>query len=44
MVMQSEVCYSWVHATYDGLSMEEYDLFNVLSTSVINVVLFYFST
>ena len=26
MAIQCEICYSWVHATCDGLSMEEYDL------------------
>ena len=29
--------HAWVHVTCDGLSMEEYDLFFKLSTSVINV-------
>ena len=36
--IQCEVCYSWVHASCDGLSSEEYDLFNQLSASVSNIV------
>ena len=35
--IQCELCYSWVHATCDGLSLKEYDLFNKLSSSVINI-------
>ena len=35
--MQCEICYSWVHATCDGLSMEEYDSFNKLSATVSNI-------
>ena len=35
--IQCEICYSWVHATCDGLSLKEYDLFNQLSTSVSNI-------
>ena len=35
--IQCEVCYSWVHASCDGLSNEEYDLFNQLSASVSNI-------
>ena len=37
MALQCEVCYSCVHVTCDGLSMEEYDQFLKLSTSVIIV-------
>ena len=35
--IQCEICYSWVHATCDGLSIEEYDLFNKLSATVSNI-------
>ena len=35
--IQCEICYSWVHATCDGLSIEQYDLFNQLSASVGNI-------
>ena len=37
--IQCEICYSWVHATCDGLSIEQYDLFinNQLSVSVSNI-------
>ena len=35
--IQCEVCYSWVHATCEGLNMKEYDLFNKLSASVRNI-------
>ena len=35
--IQCEMCYSWVHATCDELSMKEYDPFNKLSTFVSNV-------
>ena len=36
-VIQCEICYSWVHATCDGLILKEYELFNQLSTSVNNI-------
>ena len=35
--IQCEICYSWVHATCDGLSAEEYDMLNKLSASVSNI-------
>ena len=35
--VQCEICYSWVHASCDGLSNEDYDLFNKLSTTVSNI-------
>ena len=31
------MCYSWVHATCDGLSLEDYELFNKLSAYVSNI-------
>ena len=37
MAIRCEICYSWVHVTCDGLSMEEYDQFLKLSISVIIV-------
>ena len=38
MAIKCEICYSWVHVTCDGSSMEKYDLYLKLSTSVFNVV------
>ena len=36
--IQCKLCYSWVHAlAMDYVSLEEYDLFNKLSASVINI-------
>ena len=35
--IQCEVCYSWIHASCEGLNMKECDLFNKLSASVGNV-------
>ena len=31
--IQCEICYAWVHATCDGMSSEQYDLFNQLSAA-----------
>ena len=35
--IQCEICYAWVHATCDGMSSEQYDLFNQLSASIGNI-------
>ena len=37
VAIQCEICYSWVHATCDGLIIEQYDLYNQLSASVGNI-------
>ena len=36
--IQCEICYSWVHASCEGLSNDNYKMINKLSSSVPNLV------